>query len=46
MVEGLKKEEERWVSLEVDLMEEVEERERVRVVGEEEGDGDEGEAYG
>lgn len=44
MVEGLKKEEERWVSLEVvGLM--VEEREREVGEEEEEGDGDESEAY-
>lgn len=43
MVEGLTKEEERWVSLEVGLMEKVVEREKE--AGEDE-DGDEEEAYG
>lgn len=43
MVEGLTKEEERWVSLEVGLTEKVVEREKEAG---EDGDGDEEEAYG
>lgn len=43
MVEGLTKEEERWVSLEVGLMEKVVERESEAW---EDGDGEEGQAFG